>query len=118
MTIDPTSKFLFVVDSYAPGFNGVAPPNINPLQTNTVPTQGCVVVIPSTRRTARWVLRSLEMTETASPLGRPLLGRKPIGVTATAFVDYLYVADQGTHSVYAYSVNYTGGGASDSAGCQ
>ena len=46
MTIDPTSNYLFVVDSYAPGFNGVAPPNINPLQTNTVPTQGCVVVYP------------------------------------------------------------------------
>jgi 6-phosphogluconolactonase (cycloisomerase 2 family) len=30
-------------------------------------------------------------------------------VTATAFVNYLYVADQGTHSVYAYSVNYSTG---------
>ena len=46
VAIDPSSKYLFVVDSYAPGFNGVAPPNLNPLGTNTVPTQGCIVVYP------------------------------------------------------------------------
>ena len=43
------------------------------------------------------------------PIGTPVIGSQPIGVTATAFVNYLYVADQGTHSVYAYSVNYTNG---------
>lgn len=111
VTIDPTSSFLFVVDSYAPGYNGVAPPNINPLQTNTVPTQGCVVVYP--------------ISHTDGTLGSPIpgndgncfligpgaiLGSQPIGITATAFVNYLYVADQGTHSIYAYSVNYTATG--------
>jgi 6-phosphogluconolactonase (cycloisomerase 2 family) len=106
MTLDPTSKFLFVVDSYAPGFNGVAPPNINPLQTNSVPTQGCVAIFPidSTKGT-------LTAPTTCTPIGTPQIGAQPIGVSATAFVNYLYVADQGTHAVYAYSVNYQSGAA-------
>jgi 6-phosphogluconolactonase (cycloisomerase 2 family) len=33
----------------------------------------------------------------------------PVGLTVTAFVSFLYVADQGTHSVYGYSVNYSTG---------
>lgn len=99
MAIDPTSKYLYVVDSYAPGFNGVAPPNINPLQTNTVPTQGCVAVYTISQSDG-----SLTAPQSCFPIGVPVLGSQPIGITATAFVPYLYVADQGTHSIYAYSV--------------
>ncbi len=104
VTIDPASKFLFVVDSYAPGFNGVAPPNINPLQTNTVPTQGCVAVykISSTDGTLSSVANG---GQSCFPIGTPVVGSQPIGVTATSFVNYLYVADQGTHSIFAYSVD-------------
>lgn len=107
MTIDPSSKFLFVVDSYAPGFNGVAPPNINPLDTNTIPTQGCVVVYPI-QPDGTLASPVQDGGQPCFPIGVPVLGSQPIGVTATAFVDYLYVVDQGTHSIYAYSVNYTG----------
>ncbi len=106
MTIDASSKYLFVVDTYAPGYNGVAPPNINAIQTNTIPTQGCVVVYP--------------ISPTDGSLGTPVagndgncflvgsgavLGSQPIGITSTPFVNYVYVADQGTHTVYAYSIN-------------
>lgn len=109
MTIDPSSKFLFVVDSYAPGFNGVAPPNINPLQTNTVPTQGCVVVYPINQTDGTLGTPVAGNDGNCFTIGTPAIGSQPIGVTATAFVDYLYVADQGTHSIYAYSVDYTTG---------
>lgn len=106
MAIDPTSGYLFVVDSYAPGFNGVAPPNINPLQTNSTPTQGCVAVFPINASDG-----TLTAPATCTPVGTPQIGAQPIGVTATAFVHYLYVADQGMHTVYAYSVDYAHGAA-------
>ena len=107
--IDPSSQYLFVVDSYAPGFSGVAPPNINPLQTNTVATQGCVVVYPINQSTGALQAPVAGNDGNCFLIGTPTIGSQPIGVTATAFVNYLYVADQGTHSVYGYSVNYTNG---------
>jgi 6-phosphogluconolactonase len=109
ITIDPSSRYLFVVDSYAPGFNGVAPPNINPIQTNSVPTQGCVVVYPISSTDGSLSAPVSDGGQKCFPIGTPVLGSQPIGVTATAFVNYLYVADQGTHTVYGYSVNYTNG---------
>ena len=109
VTIDPASKFLFVVDSYAPGYNGVAPPNINPLQSNTVPTQGCVVVYPISTTNGTLGSPVANGGQTCFPIGTAVLGSQPIGITATAFVNYVYVADQGTHSIYAYSINYTTG---------
>lgn len=109
VTIDPSSKFLFVVDSYAPGFNGVAPPNINPLDTNTIPTQGCVVVYPINQSDGTLGAPVQNGGQPCFPIGTPTLGSQPIGITATAFVNYLYVADQGTHSIYAYSVDYSTG---------
>ncbi|MGO8719158.1 MAG: lactonase family protein [Acidobacteriaceae bacterium] len=109
MTIDPSSKFLFVVDSYAPGFNGVAPPNINPLGTNSIPTQGCVTVYPISQTDGSLGTPVAGNDGNCFTIGTAVLGSQPIGVTATAFVDYLYVADQGTHSIYAYSVDYTTG---------
>lgn len=108
-TLDPSNKFLFVVDSYAPGFNGVAPPNINPLQTNNVPTQGCVVVYPINSTTGALGSPVPGNDGNCFTVGTPVIGSQPIGVTATAFVNYLYVADQGTHSIYAYSVDYSNG---------
>ena len=107
--IDPSNRYLFVVDSYAPGFNGVAPPNINPLVTNTVPTQGCVVVYPISQTDGSLGTPVAGNDGNCFTIGTPVIGSQPIGVTATAFVNYLYVADQGTHSIYAYSVNYTTG---------
>jgi 6-phosphogluconolactonase len=107
VTIDPSSKFLFVVDSYAPGFNGVAPPNINPLQTNTVPTQGCIVVYPISSTDGTLGTPIQNGGQSCFPIGTPVIGSQPIGVTATSFVNYLYVADQGTHSVDGFSVDYT-----------
>jgi 6-phosphogluconolactonase len=109
VTIDTSSKYLFVVDSYAPGFNGVAPPNINPLQTNTIPTQGCVVVYPISSTDGTLGTPVQNGGQSCFPIGTAVLGSQPIGITATAFVSYLYVADQGTHSIYGYSVDYTTG---------
>ncbi|HEY5253860.1 MAG TPA: beta-propeller fold lactonase family protein [Acidobacteriaceae bacterium] len=109
MTIDPSSKYLFVVDSYAPGYNGVAPPNLNPLQSNTVPTQGCVAVYPINQSDGSLGTPVAGNDGNCFIIGTPVIGAQPIGVTATAFVNYLYVADQGTHSVFAYSVDYSTG---------
>ncbi|MGC1784943.1 MAG: beta-propeller fold lactonase family protein [Acidobacteriaceae bacterium] len=109
ITIDPSSRYLFVVDSYAPGFNGVAPPNINPIQTNSIPTQGCVVVYPISSTDGSLSAPVSDGGQKCFPIGTPVLGSQPIGVTATAFVDYLFVADQGTHTVYGYTVNYNNG---------
>jgi 6-phosphogluconolactonase len=109
VTIDSASKFLFVVDSYAPGFNGVAPPNINPLQTNSTPTQGCVVVYPINSTNGTLGSPVSNGGQSCFPIGTPVVGSQPIGIAATPFVNFLYVADQGTHSVYGYSVNYTTG---------
>ncbi len=109
VAIDPSSKYLFVVDSYAPGFNGVAPPNINPLQTNTVATQGCVVVYPISSADGSLSAPVSDGGQSCFPIGTPVIGSQPIGVAATAFVNFLYVADQGTAMVYGYSVNYGNG---------
>lgn len=108
-TIDPSNKFLFVIDSYAPGFNGVAPPNINPIASNSIPTQGCVVVYPINSSDGSLGTPVSNGGQKCFPIGTPVIGSQPIGVTATAFVNYLYVADQGTASVFAYSVNYSNG---------
>src|SRR5665213_1357769 len=109
-TLDSTGKYLFVVDSYAPGYNGVAPPNINPLQTNSTPTLGCVVVYPISSKDGTLGAPVAGNDGNCFLVGTsPAIGAQPIGVTATPFVNYLYVADQGTHSVYGYSVNYTTG---------
>jgi 6-phosphogluconolactonase (cycloisomerase 2 family) len=108
-TLDSTNNYLFVVDSYAPGFSGVAPPNINPLQSNTVPTQGCVAVYPIDSSTGALGAPVAGDDGNCFTIGTPVIGSQPIGVTATAFVNYLYVADQGTHSIYAYSVDYGSG---------
>ncbi|HET9087284.1 MAG TPA: beta-propeller fold lactonase family protein [Acidobacteriaceae bacterium] len=125
--IDSQSKYLFVVDSYAPGFNGVAPPNVNPICggvvqnagnlvpaqascANTVATQGCVVVYPISFADGSLGTPVSKGGQRCFPIGPgPVLGSQPIGVTATSFVNYLYVADQGTHTVYAYSVDYANG---------
>lgn len=110
VAIDPLSKYLFVIDTYAPGYNGVAPPNINPITTNSIPTQGCVVVYPISFADGSLGSPVQDGGQSCFPIGSgPVLGSQPIGATATAFVDYLYVADQGTHSIYAYSVNYSNG---------
>jgi 6-phosphogluconolactonase (cycloisomerase 2 family) len=109
VTMDTASRYLFVVDSYAPGFNGVAPPNINPLGTNTIPTQGCVVVYPINAKDGSLGSPVANGSQPCFPIGTAVLGSQPIGITATGFVDYLYVADQGTHSIFAYSVNYDNG---------
>ncbi len=109
VTIDSTSNFLFVVDSYAPGFNGVAPPNINPLTSNTTPTQGCVVVYKISQSDGTLSNVAPLGGSGCFPIGTATVGAQPIGITATAFVHYVYVADQGTHSIYAYSVDYTSG---------
>ncbi len=110
VAIDPSSKYLFVVDSYAPGFTGVAPPNINPLQSNTIPTQGCVVVYPIS--SSNGTLGAPVPGNDGNCFlvgGVPAIGSQPIGITATAFVNFLYVADQGTHSVSGFAVNYSTG---------
>ena len=109
VAISPKSNYLFVLDSYAPGFNGVAPPNINPLGTNTIDTQGCVVVYPISSSNGTLGKPVSNGGQSCFPIGTPVLGSQPIGLTATAFVDYLYVADQGTHSIYGFSVNYSNG---------
>jgi len=109
MTMDPSSKFLFVVDTYAPGFNGVAPPNINPLQTNTIPTQGCVVVYPINQTDGTLSAPLSNGGLNCFPIGTPTIGSQPIGITVTAFVNYVYVADQGTHSIYGYSYDPSSG---------
>lgn len=109
ITIDPSSRYLFVLDSYAPGFNGVAPPNINPIQTNTIPTQGCVVVYPINSTNGSLGAPVSQGGQKCMPIGTPILGSQPIGITATAFVNYLYVADQGTTFVNGFTVNYNNG---------
>ena len=131
VTIDNESRYLFVVDSFAPAFNAqvsaglnngsVVGPKLNPISypSATFPTYGCVAVYP--------------ISYTDGSLGAPVAdpvsgqscfplngqqaqqGSQPVGATATAFVNYLYVADQGTHSVYGYSVNYTTGVLTDIA---
>jgi 6-phosphogluconolactonase (cycloisomerase 2 family) len=111
--IDPSSKYLFVVDSYDPTYiTGVAPRNINPIASNTGPTQGCVVVYPITPADGSLGAPVPDPTtgQSCFPIGAaPALGSQPISITATTSVDYLYVADQGTHTVFAYSVNYSNG---------
>ena len=107
--ISPTNNYLFVVDSYGPGINGAAPPNVNPLQPpSTVSTNGCVVVYPidATKGTLGTPVSQNGASCFALPGG---VGSQPIGVTATPFVNYLYVADQGTAKVYGMSVDYTTG---------
>ncbi len=126
--IDPANKYLYVVDTYAPGYaNVVAPPNINPLCggtaagnsslptqascQNTQPTNGCVVVYPisSTDGTLGTPIQG-DATGSGSTgscfslPGNTAIGSQPIGVTATAFVNYLYVADQGLAQVYGFTV--------------
>ena len=107
VTTDNQNRFLFVVDSYAPAFNtsGAVAPNINQIAANP-PTYGCVAVYPISAKDG-----SLGNAVGCYPLNgsTAVQGSQPIGISATAFVNYLYVADQGTHSVYAYSVNYTNG---------
>lgn len=109
MSIDPSSRYLFVLDSYAPGFNGVAPPNINPIQTNSIATQGCIVVYPISSSDGSLGSPVTQGGKKCMPIGVPTLGSQPIGITATAFVNYLYVADQGTAYVNGFSVNYSNG---------
>ncbi len=114
VAIDPTSKFLFVVDSFAPTFNnsGAVAPNINPIAANP-PTYGCVAVYPITAADGSLgtAIADPVSGQSCFPLNAAtaIQGSQPIGVTATASVDYLYVADQGTHTVYGYSVNYANG---------
>ncbi len=126
MTIDASSTYLFVVDTYAPGFNGVEPPNVNPICgggtgtapgsigstgasqscANTTATQGCVVVYPINHSDGSLGSPVKDGGQSCFPIGSgPVLGSQPIGITSTAFVNYVYVADQGTHTVYAYSIN-------------
>ena len=111
VAIDPSENFLYVLDSYAPGSNGVAPPNINPITSNNVPTQGCVVVYPisSTDGSLSTPVSDPVSSNTCFPIGAaPVLGSQPISITATANGG-VYVADQGTHTVYGYSVDDTTG---------
>lgn len=108
MSIDPANKYLYVVDSYAPGVNGAAPPNVNPLQPpSTVSTSGCVVVYP--------IGSDGKLGDPVQQNGQPCfvlpggIGSQPIGVTATSFVNNLYVADQGLAKVYGFQINPASG---------
>ncbi|HUZ04563.1 MAG TPA: beta-propeller fold lactonase family protein [Acidobacteriaceae bacterium] len=114
VAIDPQSKFLFVVDSFASAFNnsGAVAPNINPIAANPA-TYGCVVVYPiaAADGSLGTAIADPVSGQSCFPLNgaTAIQGSQPIGVTATASVNYLYVADQGTHSIYGYAVNYTNG---------
>ncbi len=125
VTIDTQSRFLFVVDTFAPAFNAqisagltsgaVKAPVVNPpsYPAANFPTYGCVAVYPIS-----YADGSLG-TPVADPVSgqncfplngaQPQQGSQPVGVTATGFVNFLYVADQNTHSVYGYAVNYSSG---------
>ena len=108
VAIDPNNTFLYVVDSYAPNSSnlGLQPPNINQLQpTNPPPSQGCVVVYPINSTNGTLGTPIAGNNGNCFLLGTPLPGAQPIGITATAFVHYLYVADGGTASVYGFSIN-------------
>ncbi len=124
-TIDAQSRYLFVVDTFAPAFNAqinagltggtVKAPVVNPpsYPAAPVPTYGCVVVYPI----------SYADGSLGAPVADPVSGQncfplngqqgqqgsQPVGITTTGFVNFLYVADQGTHSVYGYSVDYATG---------
>ncbi|HEX4021410.1 MAG TPA: beta-propeller fold lactonase family protein [Acidobacteriaceae bacterium] len=118
VSIDPQNRFLFVVDSFAPAYNNdtFTPPKSNPktpaVDTTNTDTQGCVVVYPisSTDGSLGTPVTDPVSGDKCFPVGvGPAAGSLPIGITATAFVNYLYVANQGTHSIYAYAVNYSNG---------
>ncbi len=114
VAIDPQSKFLFVLDSFAPKFNtiGAVAPNVNPIAANP-PTYGCVAVYPITYADGSLGTPITDPVsgESCFPLNgsQPIQGSQPIGITATASANYLYVADQGLHMIYGYSVNYANG---------
>lgn len=125
VTIDNESRFLFVVDSFAPAFNAqiasglnngtVTAPKLNPLSypAAAFPTYGCVAVYPIsyTDGSLGTPIADPVSGQNCFPLNnaQPQQGSQPVGATATGFVSFLYVADQGTHSVYGYSVNYSNG---------
>lgn len=114
VAIDPQSKFLFVVDSFAPAFNniGAVSSNINPIAANP-PTYGCVVVYPlsSTDGSLGAAIADPVSGQACFPLNgqQAIQGSQPIGVTVTASAANLYVADQGTHTIYGYALNDTTG---------
>ncbi|HUZ04562.1 MAG TPA: beta-propeller fold lactonase family protein, partial [Acidobacteriaceae bacterium] len=125
VTIDPQSKYLFVVDSFGPAFNTqiaaavaagtLTAPKIAPLAPPAAPfaTYGCVAVYPISFKDGSLgaAIADPVSGQNCFPLNGAAAaqGSQPIGVSATAFVNYLYVADQGTHTVYGYAVNYTNG---------
>ncbi len=125
MTIDTQSRFLFVVDSFAPAFNAqvasarangtLTSPAVAPISPPAVPfaTYGCVAVYPISFADGSLgpAITDPVSGQNCFPLNgsQPIQGSQPIGVTVTAFVNYLYVADQNTHTVYGYSVNYANG---------
>lgn len=104
VAIDSASRHLFVLDSYAPGIIGAQPPNINPLQPpSTVSTNGCVAVYNIDPKDGT-LGTPVGGAGTCFPLPGAV-GSQPIGISATAFVNYLYVADQGAAKVYGFSVD-------------
>ena len=125
VTIDPQSRYLFVVDTFAPAFNAqvaagltsgaITPPGTNPLTpaAASFPTYGCVVAYPisATDGSLGTAVADPVSGQNCFPLNgsTAVQGSQPIGVTATGFVNFLYVADQGTHTVYPFSVNYANG---------
>jgi 6-phosphogluconolactonase len=125
VTIDSQSRYLFVVDTFAPAFNAqisaglsngdVKAPVVNPpsYPAANFPTYGCVAVYPIsyTDGSLGTPIKDPVSGQNCFPLNgqQAQQGSQPVGVTATGFVSYLYVADQGTHTVYGYSVNYSTG---------
>ncbi|MGC9292129.1 MAG: lactonase family protein [Acidobacteriaceae bacterium] len=116
--VQPNSQYLFVLDAYAPpyakdSFTALGTSPITPPQdTTSTQTQGCVAVYPIsyTDGSLGTPVKDPVSGMSCFPVGAaPAAGSLPIGLTVTAFVNYLYVADQGTHSVYGYSVDYATG---------
>jgi hypothetical protein len=114
LALDPQGKYLFVVDSFAPAFNnsGAVSPNINPIAANP-PTYGCVAAYPITAVDGSLGVPIADPVSGQScfPLDgqRAIQGSQPIGVTVTASTGFLYVADQGLHTIYGFSLNDSNG---------
>jgi len=114
VALDPQDKYLFVVDSFAPAFNsvGAVAPNINPIAANP-PTYGCVAVYPIAPADGSLgaAIADPVSGQSCFPLNgqQPAQGSQPIGVTVTASSSFLYVADQGLHTIYGFSLNDASG---------
>ncbi len=114
LALDPQGKYLFVVDSFAPTFNnsGAVSTNINPIAANP-PTYGCVAAYPIVAADGSLGVPIADPVSGQScfPLNgqQAIQGSQPIGVTVTASTGFLYVADQGMHTIYGFSLNDSNG---------